>query len=129
MMLMKRDLLDMWPWALDHTPSFAPAFDVSEDETAITLEAELPGMTEKEITVQIDEGVLTVSGEKKFESEKNEKNFHRVERSYGSFHRSFTLPETVDAGKVQANAKNGVLTITLPKTEAAKPKLIDVKVN
>lgn len=128
-MLMKRDLFDMWPWALDHTPSFAPAFDVSEDETTITLEAELPGMTEKEITVQIDEGVLTVSGEKKFEFEKKEKNFHRVERSYGSFHRSFTLPETVDAEKVQANAKNGVLTITLPKIEAAKPKLIDVKVN
>ena len=128
MMLMKPDLFDTMFATFDRRSTFTPAFDVSETDQAIVLEADLPGMTDQDVKVMIHEGVLTVSGEKKFESETKEKNYHRVERRYGSFSRAFTLPETVNVEKVEARVKNGVLTVSLPKTEAAKPKTIDVKV-
>lgn len=102
-----------------------PAFDVFEDDKAITVEAELPRMTDKDVTVTIHDGVLTISGEKKIESEKT---VHRLERWYGAFERSFTLPETVDVAAVDARVADGVLTVTLPKKEAAVPKRIEVKV-
>lgn len=102
-----------------------PAFDVSEDEKAFTIEAELPGLTDNDVKVVIHDGVLTISGEKRIESERK---YHRLERWYGAFERRFALPEFVDATKVDATVKHGVLTVTLPKTEAATPKRIEVKV-
>lgn len=102
-----------------------PAFDISEDETAVTLEADVPGMSEADIRVAIENGVVTVSGEKKFVEKETA---HRVERRYGAFTRSFTLPDGLEVEKVKAAYKSGVLTLTLPKSEAAKPKRIDVKV-
>jgi len=108
--------------------SFAPAVDVYEDEHSVTLKIEVPGIDEKDIDVRIENNTLTVHGERKFEKEEKEENFRRVERQYGSFTRSFTLPTTVDAEKVSANYDKGVLRIALPKKAEAKPKQIKVNV-
>jgi len=113
--------------ALTNT-SFAPAVDVYEDEHNVTLKIEVPGIDEKDIDVRIENNVLTVHGERKFEKEEKEENFRRVERQYGSFTRSFTLPTTVDAEKVSANYDKGMLKIGLPKKAEAKPKQIKVNV-
>ena len=110
------------------TSSFAPAVDVYEDEHHVTLKIEVPGVDEKDIDVRIENNVLTVHGERKFEKEEKEENFRRVERQYGSFTRTFTLPTTVDAENVQAHYDKGVLKIALPKKAAAKPKQIKVNV-
>lgn len=107
--------------------SFIPPVDVYEDQNSITLIAEVPGVEEKDLDIRVENGVLTVSGERKMEHEENQENFHRVERSYGRFTRSFTLPPTVDTENVKANFDNGVLKITLAKHEAAKPKQIQVQ--
>jgi HSP20 family protein len=110
------------------TSSFAPPVDVYEDEHNVTLKIEVPGIDEKDIDVRIENNVLTVHGERKFEKEEKEENFRRVERQYGSFTRTFTLPTTVDAEKVSANYDKGILKIALPKKAEAKPKQIKVNV-
>ncbi|MGD8816167.1 MAG: Hsp20/alpha crystallin family protein [Acidobacteriota bacterium] len=109
--------------------SWLPAVDVHENEQQITLRAELPGMTEDDIQLTIDKGRLTVQGEKRLEKEDTDGDYRRIESSYGSFYRSFPLPDTVDQDNINANFKNGVLYVTLPKTEAAKPKRIELKIN
>ena len=114
------------------TSSFAPAVDVYEDEHNVTLKIEVPGVEEKDIDVRIENNIenntLTVHGERKFEKEEKEENYRRVERQYGSFTRSFTLPTTVDAESVTANYDKGVLKIKLAKKAEAKPKQIKVNV-
>jgi HSP20 family protein len=108
--------------------SFAPTVDVYEDEHSVTLKIEVPGIDEKDIDVRIENNTLTVHGERKFEKEEKEENFRRVERQYGSFTRSFTLPNTVDPEQVKANYEKGILKISLPKKAEAKPKQIKVNV-
>ncbi len=110
------------------TTSFAPPVDVYEDEHNITLKIEVPGIDEKDIDVRLENNTLTVHGERKFEKEEKEENYRRVERQYGSFTRSFTLPTIVDAEKVAANYDKGVLKIQLAKKAEAKPKQIKVNV-
>jgi HSP20 family protein len=105
--------------------AFHPSVDIKEDENRIVLTSDLPGVDQKDIKVTVEDGTLTLSGERKFEKETEEENFHRVERSFGSFQRSFSLPETVDDDKISASYKNGVLELTLPKT---KPDVKKVKV-
>lgn len=103
-----------------------PAVDISETADELVLHAELPGLKKDQVKLTIEDGVLTISGEKKFASEQKEKDFHRVERRYGSFHRSFTLPNNIDASKAKAAFEDGILTVRLPKSEAAKPRQIDI---
>jgi HSP20 family protein len=110
------------------TTSFAPPVDIYEDEHNITLKIEVPGIDEKDIDVRIESNTLTVHGERKIEKEEKEENFRRVERQYGSFTRSFTLPSSVDSGQVSAHYDNGVLKIKLAKKAEAKPKQIKVNV-
>ena len=110
------------------TTTFAPPVDVYEDEHNVTLKIEVPGIEEKDIDVRIENNTLTVHGERKFEKEEKEENFRRVERQYGSFTRTFTLPNTVDQDSVQANYEKGVLKIQLAKKAEAKPKQIKVNV-
>src|SRR6202034_3980436 len=110
------------------TSSFAPAVDVYEDEHNLTLKIEVPGIDEKDIDVRIENNTLTVHGERKFEKEEKEENFRRVERQYGSFTRTFTVPNTVDQESVRADYDKGVLKITLAKKAEAKPKQIKVNV-
>ena len=100
---------------------WAPRVDISEDDGKIVLRADLPGVNEKDVSVKVEDNVLTLSGERKFEKETDEENFHRVERTYGTFTRSFSLPETVDTDKIKAKYDKGVLTISIPKVET-KPK-------
>ncbi len=110
------------------TSTFAPAVDVYEDEHNVTLKIEVPGIDEKDIDVRIENNTLTVHGERKFEREEKEENYRRVERQYGSFTRSFTLPNTVDHENVSANYDKGVLKIKLAKKAEARPKQIKVNV-
>jgi HSP20 family protein len=110
------------------TSSFAPAVDVYEDEHTVTLKIEVPGIDEKDIDVQVENNTLTVHGERKIEKEEKEENYRRVERHYGSFTRTFTLPTTVDSDSVSATYDKGVLKIALPKKAEAKPKQIKVTV-
>ena len=110
------------------TSSFAPAVDVYEDEHKVALKIEVPGIDEKDIDVRVENNTLTVHGERKIEKEEKEENYRRVERQYGSFTRTFTLPQTVDSEKVSANYDKGVLNVTLPKKAEAKPKQIKVNV-
>jgi HSP20 family protein len=110
------------------TSSFAPAVDVYEDEHKITLKIEVPGIDEKDIDIRVENNVLTVTGERKFEKEEKEENYRRVERHYGSFTRSFTLPNTVDADNIAADYDRGVLKVQLAKKAEAKPKQIKVNV-
>ncbi|MCW5979936.1 MAG: Hsp20/alpha crystallin family protein [Bryobacteraceae bacterium] len=108
---------------------WTPHVDVLETENEIVVKADVPGIDEKDIDIKIENGALTLKGERKFEKEDREKGYHRIERGYGSFVRCFSLPESVDAEKVNAGYKAGVLTVTLPKREAAKPRSIKVSVN
>jgi len=110
------------------TSSFAPAVDVYEDEHNVSLKIEVPGIDEKDIDIRLENNTLTVHGERKIEKEEKEENYRRVERQYGSFTRTFTLPTTVDAEKVSANYDKGVLKVTLPKKAEAKPKQIKVNI-
>ena len=110
------------------TTSFAPLVDIYEDEHTIALKMEVPGIDEKDIDVRLENNTLTVHGERKIEKEEKEENFRRIERQYGSFTRSFTLPSSVDPGQVTANYDKGVLKITLAKKADAKPKQIKVNV-
>jgi HSP20 family protein len=110
------------------TTSFAPPVDIYEDEHTITLKLEVPGIDEKDIDVRVENNTLTVHGERKIEKEEKEENFRRVERQYGSFTRSFTLPSSVDTGQVSADYEKGVLKIKLAKKAEAKPKQIKVNI-
>ncbi len=110
------------------TTSYAPPVDIYEDEHNITLKLEVPGIDEKDIDVRIEGNTLTVHGERKIEKEEKEENFRRVERQYGEFTRSFTLPSSVDTGQVSAHYDKGVLKINLAKKAEAKPKQIKVNV-
>lgn len=108
---------------------WAPVVDVEETKDEVIVRAEVPGMTKEDISVTLQNNVLTLRGEKKQEKEEKGKTFHRMERSYGAFVRSFTLPTLVEGDKVRAAYKDGVLTITLPKVEEVKPKEISISVN
>jgi HSP20 family protein len=110
------------------TSNFAPPVDVYEDEHDITLKIEVPGIDEKDINVSIENNTLTVRGERRFEKDEKEENFQRIERMFGSFTRSFTLPNTVDPEQISAHYEKGVLKIRLSKRAEAKPKLIKVSV-
>lgn len=109
--------------------AWVPAVDIFETNEAIVLKAELPGITAQDISVEVKDNTLTLKGEKKFEKEVKEENYHRVERSYGSFQRAFTLPGTIHQEKVKAKFKDGILEITLPKVEEAKPKQVKVEIS
>ena len=111
------------------TTSFAPPVDIYEDEHNITLKMEVPGIDEEDIDVRIENNTLTIRGERRFEKEEKEENFRRVERQYGSFTRSFTLPSSVETENIQASYDKGVLEIRLAKKAEAKPKQIKVKVS
>ena len=109
--------------------SWTPAVDIFEtDSHDLVLRAELPGMTREDIEVTVENNTLVLKGTKKFDSEVKDENYRGIERAYGTFHRSFTLPNTVDASKVSADYKNGVLTVKLPFREEAKPRTINVEV-
>jgi len=111
------------------TASFVPAVDVYEDEKKVVLKLEVPGIAEKDLDVSVENNTLTVKGERKFEKEEKEENFHRIERRYGSFYRAFTLPTTVDTESVTASYNAGVLKLELKKKPEAQPKQIKVSVN
>ncbi len=110
------------------TGTWVPAVDVAEGEDSYTVKVELPGVNRDDVKITLESNILTIRGEKKAENEVKEKNYHRTERSYGSFQRSFTLPTIVRNDKIDAVYKDGILTVTLPKAEEAKPKQIEVKV-
>jgi HSP20 family protein len=110
------------------TASFVPPVDIYEDEHRIVLKLEVPGMKESDLDIQLENNVLTVKGERKFEKEEKEENFHRIERRYGSFYRSFTVPNTVNPEGVKANYEAGVLRLELEKRAEAKPKQIKVQI-
>jgi HSP20 family protein len=114
--------------SLTNSGAFIPPVDVYEDEHGLRLKLEVPGIEEKDLDVRIENNVLTIRGERKFEKEEKEENFHRIERRYGSFARSFTLPNTIDVEKVGAEYKNGVLSLQLAKKAEAKPKQIKVNI-
>jgi len=109
--------------------TFYPAVDICEGDKEIILKAELPGIKKKDVHLELNDGVITLKGERKFEKEDKRDNYHRIERYYGNFHRSFTLPSTVDRDKIKATYKDGMLEVTLPKMEEAAPKSIPVEVN
>lgn len=107
---------------------WSPLVDIAEDEKEYLIKAELPEVKKEDVKLTIQDNVLSISGERKYEKEEKGKKYHRVERAYGSFMRSFTLPEDADGSKVSAEYKDGVLKVHLPKSEKAKPKAIEVKV-
>jgi len=120
------DTLHTWPAQSDGTRAWSPAADIYETDSDLVLQTDLPGIDPKQIDVRVENNVLTVRGERRFEQKVEREKFHRVERSYGTFSRSFTLATAVDADKIQAHYKNGVLSITVPKAEQAKPKRIQI---
>jgi len=109
-------------------PEWTPLADITEDDKEYLIKAELPEMKKEDVKVTVENGVLTISGERKCEQEETKKKYHRVERGYGTFMRSFTLPDDADFNKVNAQFKNGVLMVHVPKSERAQPKQIEVKV-
>ena len=106
--------------------AWAPAVNIRETDNAFFVEAELPGLTKDDIDITLENNMLKLSGERRFEKDVSEKNYHRVERSYGNFLRTFSLPSEVDAEGVKASFKDGVLTIEIPKAEQAKPRKISI---
>lgn len=107
---------------------WTPAVDILETENELLLKMDLPEVAQKDVDIRLENDTLTIKGERKFEQAQG-KGYHRIERSYGSFARTFTLPNTVDTEKVKADCRNGVLTITLPKKEVAKPRTIRVEIS
>jgi HSP20 family protein len=110
------------------TASFVPAVDIYEDSKKVVLKLEVPGIEEKDLDIRVENNTLTVKGERKFEKDEKEENFHRIERRYGSFYRAFTLPSTVDAEHVDAAYQNGILKLELSKKPEAQPRQIKVNV-
>src|ERR1700685_1054340 len=110
------------------TAAFVPAVDVYEDAQKVVLKLEVPGIEEKDLDVRVENNTLTVKGERKFDKEEKEQNFHRIERRYGTFYRAFTLPSTVDTENVNANYNAGVLKLELKKKAEAQPKQIKVNI-
>ena len=108
--------------------AWCPCVDVSENKDNVIINTEIPGMSKDDVKVSVQDNILTLSGEKRQEKEEKDANYHRMERSYGSFSRSFTLPTSVQPNKVKATYKDGILRITLPKTEEVKPKEIPISV-
>jgi len=106
-----------------------PLVDINEDDKEYLIKAELPDLRKEEVKVSVEGGVLTISGERKFEKEEKDKKYHRIERAYGTFTRSFSVPDDADDSKVSAEFKDGLLTVRLAKSEKARPKSIDVKVS
>ena len=111
------------------TASFVPAVDIYEDAQKVMLKLEVPGIEEKDLDIRVENNTLTVKGERKFEKEEKEENFHRIERRYGSFYRAFTLPSTVDTENVKASYDAGVLKLELKKKAEAQPKQIKINVD
>ena len=111
------------------TGDWSPRVDISETDKEFVIKAEIPDVKKDDVKVSVDNGVLTLKGERKQEKEEKGKKFHRVERYYGSFTRSFTLPDNVDETKIKASFKDGMLNLQIPKTAEAKPKAIEVKVD
>ena len=109
-------------------PDWAPQVDISEDDKEYLVKADLPEMKREDVKVTVENGVLSISGERKAEKEEKKKKFHRVERSFGTFLRTFTLPDYTDSAKIAAEFKEGVLKVHLPKSPAGKPKPVEVKV-
>ena len=110
--------------------AWTPSVDIFEtDDHALVIKAELPDVSREDIDLRVENNTLTITGQKKMDSDVKEEKYHRIERVYGSFSRTFTLPPTVDAGRINAEFKNGVLTVTLPLREEAKPRQIQVAVN
>ena len=107
---------------------WAPLVDITEDDKEYVIKAELPEVQRPEVKVTVENGVLSITGERKFEKEEKGRKYHRIERAYGNFTRSFTVPEDADDSKVSAEFKDGLLTVRLPKSEKARPKTIEVKV-
>lgn len=130
--VLEDDLNRIWDITIGRTPedrveNWLPAIDVKENEKEITVVADVPGLEKENLTITVHEGVLTVRGERKQEEEVREENYHRVERTYGTFERRIGLPAEVDGETVKATFRNGVLKIVLPKTERAQPRQIEVK--
>jgi HSP20 family protein len=107
---------------------WSPAVDIQETEDALILNADLPGLEMKNIDIRLENETLTIQGERQFEKDEQARGYHRIERSYGTFVRSFSVPASIDVEKVGAEYRNGVLTVTLPKKEAAKPRQVKVEV-
>jgi HSP20 family protein len=118
--------LQGWPADSNGTTQWTPAADIYEAENELVVNLDLPGVDPKMVDIRVENNVLSIRGERQFEDKQNKENFHRVERSYGPFARSFTVSTAVDGDKIRANYKSGVLSITLPKAEAAKPKRIQI---
>jgi HSP20 family protein len=106
--------------------TWAPAVDIFETENELVMSAEIPGIDEKDIEIKLEDNTLTLKGERKFEKETRQENYHRIERSYGSFYRAFTLPNSVDLDKIHAEHENGILKITLPKRQELKPRNVKI---
>jgi HSP20 family protein len=118
-----------WPWRdTQDLSSWTPAVDIYEDAEHLRLTAELAGIDPKDVDIRLENGTLTLMGERKLQKEEKQENYHRIETRYGSFSRSFTLPTYVDVEKVKAEFKNGLLNVYLPKREESKPKQIKVKI-
>jgi HSP20 family protein len=111
-----------------NTGTWAPAVDVAEETDKLLVRVEVPGVEEKDLKIHFEDGLLTVSGERQFERT-DTRNYHRIERAYGSFTRTFSLPRSIDAAKISANYRNGILEIEIPKLEEAKPKQIAINVS
>lgn len=109
--------------------AWVPPVDIGETEDSLVLKAELPGIKPDDVEIRVEDNTLYLKGERKFEKEVKEENLHQVERSYGTFSRSFALPSSIDSDKVKAEYQNGVLTLTMPKREEAKPKTIKIDVS
>lgn len=129
---MRREMDRLWDSFLERKPSstkqdeFLPSIDLSETENELVVKCEVPGMEPKDIDISLSDGMLTIKGEKKLENEEKKANYHLVERSYGAFTRSIQLPKGVHADGISASYKNGILTVTLPKSEEAKN---EIKIN
>ena len=108
------------------TTSWSPAVDIYETDNEIMVQAELPGVDRKDIALQLENNVLTLKGDRRFEKETNQENYHRIERSYGGFSRAFTIPTVVDEDKIRADYRDGILKIALPKKEQVKAKQIKI---
>jgi HSP20 family protein len=106
--------------------TWTPSVDIYETENSLVLTAEVPGLDERDIEIRIEDNTLTLKGDRKFEKETKEENYHRIERSYGSFYRSFTLPHYIDQSKIEAEHDNGILKITMPKKHELKPRKVKV---